>query len=235
MNSKHKISVLTWCQTRQHYLNATLGAWMEQKDVDYEIVVGRGPNVHVPEHWNDPLVKTTVINKLGINNAYNRIMAAASGDILLITQCDMMVIDPCQLRKMLDRWNERTMVTEKFMKEGKRDQGVYLQFMMVAKSAVEAVGGWYEGYDCPTTAAHEDADLVCRLMRHGLDLEMMESPTDKTVYHLDHPKPDYFNDPVVLERLKNGKALFDSRNPEGVMHLYAKQMVRNLAQRHCNV
>lgn len=235
MKSEHKISVLTWCHSRQHYLNATLGAWMEQRDVNYEIVVGRGPSIKVPEHWHDPLIKTTVVEKLGINRAYNQIMAAASGDILLITQCDMMVTDPYQLSKMLAKWDERKMVTEKFMKEGKRDQGIYLQFMMVSKRAVEAVGGWYEGYDCPCTAAHEDADLVCRLMRHGLDLEMIESPADKTVYHFDHPKPDYVNDPVVVERIKNGKAFFNSRNPEGVMKLYANQMVRNHMQRHVNV
>ena len=222
------VSVLTWCYSRQEMLDITLPLLMQQEGIDYEVIVGRGPEIKVPQHWTPPIIKTTVTEKCAINKAYNQMMACAKGDILLITQCDMQFNSPFQIKRMLDKWHGRNMVTEKFFKNGGRDPGLYLQCCLVAKADIEKVGGWCEEYDDPGMAAHEDADLIARLLKSGLDLDHTEASAEEGVYHIEHPKPDYHSDPVILARLAKAKALFDSRNKEGVHHLYTKQFIRHM-------
>ena len=226
------ISVLIYCYSRQKHLDLTLPKWVDQEGVDYEVIVGKGPGIGVPEH---PRVKTIDIPQQRFNWAYNQILGAAKGEILLITQCDMEVNSKTQLKRMYDTWNPRRMVTEKFFKDGKRDNGLYLQFMMVAKEAVVKAGGWCELYDNPETAAHEDADLVATMLENGLDIYHTETAEEEGVYHINHPRPDYHGDPTMVIRLKKGKELFDSRHKQGIMALYARQFARMLMQKRVMV
>lgn len=227
------ISVITWCYSRQEMLNITLPKWTTQKGVDYELVVGIGPNICVP-----PLGATNVQiidtpDKL-FCNSYNKLVSHAKGDTLLITQCDMEVNSDTQLKRMYELCNDRTMVTEKFFKDGKRDNGIYAQFLMVKKQSYTKVGGFCELYDNPESGAHEDSDLVASLLELGIDIKMISTPKEEGVYHIDHPRPDYINDKVMLKRLAKGREIFNSRHKMGIMALYAKQIMRN-SGRHCVV
>jgi GT2 family glycosyltransferase len=222
------ISILTLCYSRQEMLNATLPLWQRQKGVDFEIIVGAGPGISVP---NAPRIKYVHIPKFKLNNAYNKLLSVARGEQVLITQSDVQVNDTLQLKRMLDKWNPRNMVSERIWKEGKRDAGVYLYCLLVDRSAVIDVGGWYEGFDCPATAAHEDADLVARLLEQGQNMSLIETPLEHGVFHIDHPKPDYHSDPIMLDRLHNGHAVYKSRHSESLMQLYVKQFCRNMMEK----
>lgn len=220
------ISVLNWCYSRQELLDITLPLLMRQEGVEFEIIMGHGPGVKIPEHWTHPVIKPVFTPVLDINKAYNALWPVAKGEVLFLTQCDMQITSPTQLKRMLDKWNGRNMVTERFFKKGKRDSGMYLQCCMVGKKDMEKVGGWCELYGAPDMAGHEDGDLVATFLENGLDIERMETPFEEGVFHIDHPMPDYVGDPVMVKRLENAKKLYWSRHGEGVMSLYAKQLAR---------
>lgn len=225
------ISVLTWCYSRQDMLDITLPLILKQEGVEFEVIVGHGPDIVLPNH---PKVRGVPTPVLSITKAYNLMLREAKGDTLFITQCDMQITSPTQLKRMYDKMDGRNIVTEKFFKQGKRDIGVYLQCCMARKEDVVKAGGWCEGFDDVNTAAYEDADLVASLLENGLNIDHLETPADEGVYHIDHPRPDYEHDPVLLKRLAAGKALFWSRHKEGIMSLYGKQVARALMQRRVN-
>lgn len=60
-----------------------------------------------------------------------------------------------------------------------------------------------------------------------MDIKILETPEDEGVYHIHHPRPDYAGDPVMVKRIAKGREIFNSRHKEGIMALYAKQIVRN--------
>jgi len=159
----------------------------------------------------------------------------AKGEILLIVQCDIEFGSKSQISRMLDIKHDNNVVTELFFKDGRRDCGMYLQCCMVSKKHMEQIGGWHEGFSGPDMCAHEDADVMASLLELGLDLDHTETPKDHGVFHLDHPRPDYEGDPNLIRRLANAKKLFWSRHKQGVMDLYAKQMVRRMVARRMNV
>jgi hypothetical protein len=225
---KHKVSVLTWCFSRQEMLDITLPKWLDQTGTDFEIICGVGPDIIIPFVGRQLDYRLEIVNtpNLKMCESYNAMLKQSTGDILLITQCDMELNSPTQLKRMSELCDERTMVTEKFFNKGKRDKGVYLQCMMVYKSAVERAGGWCELYDNPESAAHEDADLVATMLEQGMKFKHIETPKDEGVYHLDHPRPDYINDPVMLKRLAKGYAIYKSRHEYDLPVLYYKQMVQ---------
>lgn len=222
------ISVLTWCYSRQDMLDITLPLWLKQEGVDYEIVLGHGPTIKWP---SDPRINPVLTPNLKMCESYNAMLKEAKGDILLITQSDMQVNSPTQLKRMLAKWSDRKMVTERFFKEGRRDPGIYLQFMMVSKMAVIKAGGWCELFDNPESCAHEDSDLVSTMLEQGMDFENLETPEDEGVYHIDHPKPDYANDPVMIKRLAVGKAIYNCRHDKSVIQLYAQQFANQMMRK----
>lgn len=209
-------------------LDITLPKWLDQEGVDYEIIAGIGPDIYIPFAGKQLDHRITVVDtpRLKMCESYNAMLKAATGDILLITQCDMEVNSPTQLKRMLEVCDENTMVTEKFFNKGKRDKGVYLQFMMVYRKNINLAGGWCELYDSPESAAHEDADLVATMLEQGMKFKHIETPEDEGVYHLEHPRPDYINDPVMLKRLAKGYSIYKSRHEYDLPLLYYKQMVK---------
>jgi glycosyltransferase involved in cell wall biosynthesis len=221
------ISVLLWCYSRQNHLDLTLPKWLAQTGVDFELVIGCGPSIKLPDDKRIRRIEAPPPPKMG--RAYNLLLEAANGDTLLVTQADMEVNDPEQLARMYAKSNYSTMVTEKFFKNGKRDSGIFLQFMMIPKQRVIDVGGWAEVYDCPALAAHEDTDLMCRLLTAGMDLIFFETPEDKGVYHIHHGTP-YDSDHYKV-RIANGKAVFNSRNKLGIISLVIKMFARHMREK----
>jgi len=221
------ISILIWCYSRQKFLDHTLPKWLEQTGVDYEIVIAAGPEVKRIDHPRVRYIDGPPPPKMG--RAYNLLLEAAKGDTLLITQADMEVNDPNQLARMYARCNDFTMVSERFFKNGTREMGIFLQFMMVSKRRVIEVGGWAEVYDCPALAAHEDTDLMCRLLSAGLDLVWEETPEDKGVFHMHHGVP-YDSDHYKM-RIANGKAVFKLRNETGIISLVIKNFAKHMREK----
>ena len=219
------ISVILWCRGRQEMLDHTLPKWLGQTGVDYEIVIGCGQGVSV---FPNPRVFTVDCGNDGLCKSVNRVIRASKGDLLLLADCDMEVNSPTQLARMLAAWAPHKMVTEKFFRDGKRDMGLFRQFMLVSKAAVLSVGGYCELYDDPTMYGFEDSELVCALFESGLRYEIMETPEDEAVYHVDHPRMD-ITDPIVKARLDKAKALFDSRHAKGPMHNLLTQKFESMS------
>ena len=218
------ISVILWCYSRQEHLDLTLPKWLLQTGIDYEIIVGCGPSIKLPDDKRIRRVEAPPPPKMG--KAYNQLLAEAKGDMILVTQADMEVNDPSQLANMYARANALTMVSERFFKNGKREMGIFLQFIMIPKDKLLEVGAWAEVYDCPALAAHEDTDLMCRLLRSGMDLQFMETPEDIGVYHIDHPTP--YESEVYKMRIANGKAVFKMRNETGIISLVIKNFAMHM-------
>lgn len=222
------ISVIFWCYSRQEHLNAVLPKWLEQQGVDYEIVIGCGPDIKLPDDKRIVRIAAPPPPKMG--RAYNLLLAKAKGEILLITQCDLEVNDPLQLVRMTEYLKPRTIVSERFFKDGNRQAGCFLQFLMARKADIEAVGAWYEAYDCPCYVGHEDSDLIARLLESGINLKLIETPGDRGVYHIHHAQNHIFGNDILADRIKNGKALYGSRHDTGVLSLYVKQFARNMRE-----
>lgn len=218
---KPKISILTWSYNRQNFLDITLKSWLDQDYPDYEIIAGYGPGIEVIE---DPRIVPIYTPELRMGMAYNALLKAATGDVLMITQSDMQVNSKTQLSRMFNLWRPGIMVTEKFIKDGRRDHGLFLQAMMVEKKAILDIGGWCEEFDTGETAAFEDSHIVASLMEKGLFYRHLETPIDDTMYHLDHPKPDYNNDPVVKAKMNKGRDLYLSKHKYHVIVLYYKSL-----------
>ena len=213
------ISVLTWSYNRQKMFDITLPLWLKQEGVDFEVIAGHGPEVKVIP---DSRIKPVYTPDLAMCKAYNDMLAVASGDMILITQADMQVNSPTQLKRMLDNWSPYTMVTERFFKDGKRDCGMYLQFMLVAKEDIIKAGGWHEEYD-KGSYAYEDTDFVACMLENGLNFNIIETPEDEGVYHIHHERPD-LNDERIKTRIAKARAIYDSRHKDTIMGLYAKQI-----------
>jgi len=205
---------------------------LKQEGVDYEIIVGIGPGIKVPEH---PLIKTVYTPLCDVSHSFNKMWPIAKGNVLLLTQCDMQINSPTQVRRMLDKWTGNNIVTEKFFKKGERDNGLYLQCCMVGKSDMDKAGGYCEQFFNPDMAGHEDGDLMATFLENGLDLDHTETPFDEGVFHIDHVIPDYINDPEMIRRLNNAKKLYWSRHKEGVHQLYTKQFIRHMMSKRINI
>lgn len=231
------ISVINWCHSRQAELDITLPLLLKQEGVEYEIIMVVGPDINTPEKFDHPVIKRVhdgqdASKGLNIAKAYNLGAKVASGDTLFLTQCDMQINSPTQLKRMYELLNGNNVVTEKFFKKGQRDPGTYLQCCMVRKEHYDKAGGIYEGYGYPAdNAGHEDGDLMATWLEMGLDLDHTETDLDEGVYHIDHPMPDYLNDPDMKRKLENAKKIFWSRHKEGVLSLYGKQVARRLMAR----
>jgi GT2 family glycosyltransferase len=224
---KPQISVILWCFSRGKELAHALPKWLKQEGVEYEVVIAAGPEIERIDHPRVRYIDGPPPPKMG--RAYNLLTEAARGDTLLITQADMEVNDPHQLERMYRQSNALTLVSEKFIKHGKREMGIYLQFLMAPKAKILEVGGWAEIYDCPALAAHEDTDLMCRLLRAGMDLDFIETPEEIGVYHMHH-EVDYYSW-EYQERIKNGRAIFQMRNKEGIISLVIKQFAKHMREK----
>ena len=223
------ISVLIWCYSRQKMLDLTLAGWLKQESVDFEIVLGVGPGIVTsPTGPINSVIVDTPDCKMG--KAYNAMMAAAHGDMLLITQSDMEVNSPTQLRRMLELWEPGKMVNEVFFKEGKRfAPPVFLQCMLVEKSLVVNAGAWDEFYD--DGYAYEDSSLVSRMLEAGGSFVFLETDDKEGVYHIDHEKPN-INDKDVTSRLNRNKAYYRAHHAESIMEKYAKGILTARKVRH---
>ena len=218
------ISVIIWCGSMQSMLDATLKTWMNQVDVDYEIIIGYGPGIKIPV--TDKRITLVHTPDMNLCRAYNMLVEAAHGDILCITYCDMQINSNTQLKRMLDKWTPRVMVTDKVFRNGKRIEypPVFFDMSMVSKEAIQKAGGWCELFVGPDVWGHEDGDLVATMLEQGMTFEFIETPDEEAVYHITHPSPN-LNDPAIKARMNKGKEIFHSRHPEGIMALYAKQLL----------
>ncbi|MFA6315731.1 MAG: hypothetical protein WC648_05190 [Candidatus Paceibacterota bacterium] len=227
------ISVLLQCYSKEDMLDLCFPTWLTQEGVDYEIVLGVGPDIKIPQVPNRDNFKGITIVQLPdfkYCRNYNMILAAAKGETLLITYCDMQINNPLQLKVMYDNWTEFTIVTDRVFRNGKRNYGTYLDLTMVSREQVMKVGGWCELYDNPDSYAHEDGDMIASLLENCLTFKFLETEESKAVYHICHPAPN-MNEPVMQARHKMGKAIFFSRHKEGIMALYAKQILGRRLQR----
>ena len=223
------ISVIIQCFSKQEHLNHTLPRWLTQEGPDFEIILGIGPDIKIPQVPNTPNFKGITIvplQEFKFCGNYNKILRAAHGDILCISYCDMEINNPLQLKNMLGLWDESKIVTDSVFRNGERGRykPVFLDCTMISRAAVDSVGGWHEGYDNPESYAHEDGDMIASLMEKGLSLVFMETEPDKAIYHITHEAPD-MGELKMQIRHKKGEELFFSRHKEGIMALYARQLL----------
>ena len=228
------ISVLIWNYSRHKEMAYCLPKWLEQVGVDYEIIIAAGPDIVRIDSPKCRYIPAYPPPKMGAN--YNALLQAAKGDKILVTQADMEVNDPEQLKRMADICRDGVMVSEKFFKEAQtgadgvlrpiRQPGIFLQFLMVTRKDLAEAGGWWEYWDCPAVAAHEDTDLICRLVRNGVELEWTETPEDKGVYHLHHSTP-YLSASYAM-RVKNGLHIYKERNPIPLLKMLIDQKVKRI-------
>jgi hypothetical protein len=223
------ISILSWCFSRQKMLNHTLPGWLKQEDVDFEVILGIGPDINISDAICNPIggkVHKVQTPDLKMGKSYNAMLKAAHGDMLLITQSDMEINSHTQLKRMLDIWEPGVMVNEVFMKEGKRfAPPVFLQCMLVEKALVEKAGAWDEFYD--DGYAYEDSSLVSRMLEAGGRFKFITTTEEEGVYHIDHPKP-LITDQAVNDRLMRNKAYYHAHHKESIMELYAKGILHKL-------
>ena len=198
------ISIITWTHNWQKMFDHTIIKWMEQTYPEFEIVAGCGPSITTPINKR---IRHINIEGKGKCAAYNILIDRAVGDMLLLTQADMEVNDPCQLERMLKAWTPGKMVTERFFKDGKRDDGLFPQFMLVSKMDVKLAGKFDEAFDSPDMYGYEDTDFVMRLMEMGIKHEILTTPEDIGVYHLWHPGVD-MNDPVISKKIATAGKLY---------------------------
>lgn len=227
------ISVLNYCYSRQSELDHTLPKLLAQEGVEYDVMLAAGPDVKTPEH---PRLKRYPVEQQHLCKAFNMLLKNATSDLLLITQCDMEINDPYQIKRMVDMWKPGRVITEKFFKQAfrnksdgqlVRDPGYYLQMCLVAREEMVKIGGWHEEYEQPDMLGHEDGDIMASLFENGLEIYHTETPFDIGVFHLDHRVSYWDNgEDEYWRRINNAKALFRSRHREDVKQIYARQMLR---------
>lgn len=197
------ISILIWCYSRQQHLDQTLPRWLEQTGTAFEVILGHGPDIRWPA---DPrIIPVPTTNKMAA--AYNTMLSAARGSLLLLTQADMLASTDDVLKRMAYRWKPGMMVLDVHYRQLElgglwhEQNGFFsLQLLLLAKQDVITAGGWWPGWDDPRVCAHEDGDLTCRLLERGLVYQFMETPLERGVHHIYHDRPLYH-----MERTKRGK------------------------------
>lgn len=189
------ISVILCCYSKQDFLNQTLPNWLSQQGVHFEIVLVHGPDVKVKRN---PLVNIVEYEgKWGLCKGYNLALSKARGDILLITQSDMLLNNNQQIKKMYEVYKPDRMVKERDFP--------FLHLCMVSKEAVIKAGGWHEPYD--ELYAYEDTDLVATLIEQGIKNYYLDSGE---VVHIKHDRGEITDE--MRERYAKSKALFESRH-----------------------
>jgi glycosyltransferase involved in cell wall biosynthesis len=224
------ISILTWSYNRQEMWDITIPAWLKQEGVEFEIVAGYGPGIKGPK---DPRVNYVFTPELRIGQAYNLLIKAAKGNVLMLTQADMQVNSPHTLKRLYDMLEPGFMVTEKFIKDSKRDYGLFLQMNMMYKADLEAVGGWDEIFDGPDTQAFEDSHIVASLIERGICYKHLTQNDDDATRHIDHPKPDFLRDTEVLKRMAYARKNYLARHKYHLPVLYYKQLVNQRRKGLC--
>ena len=224
------ISILTWSYDRQGMYDITLPLWLKQEGVEFEIIAGHGPKVTVPI---DDKIVPVLTTEFKMCKAYNALLAKSKGDMLLITQADMQVNDPKQLARMLSVWTPGTMVTERFFKNGKRDVGIHLQFMLVEKKEIVKAGGWCELFDFSGLVCCEDADLCSSMLENGCNYLPIETPEDIGVYHIHHERPDY-QSPEMIAKAATALKFYRGRHKDYHSVLYAKQFAMMMMAKRFN-
>lgn len=217
------ISILLLNVGRPEMVPLTMPKWLAQEG-DFEIIYGHGPGVPVPL---DPRIKPVAIDSFHMCANYNRLLAEAKGEFLLVTQSDMEVNDPRQLVKMAEAWKPGYMVTERFIKDGVRDCGHFIQFMYIKR---EDFIPWCEDYDAPGLYGCEDSDIVIRLLRKGLKYKILESPDDTAVRHIWHPSPDY-GIPENMAMVVRAKELLFSKHGAGIYTVFAQEFARMMMEK----
>jgi glycosyltransferase involved in cell wall biosynthesis len=223
------VSILLLNIGRPEMYDITMPKWLAQEGVEFEIIYGHGPLVPVPD---DPRVKPIPMDKFAMCANYNRLLAEAKGEFLLVTQSDMEVNDPRQIAKMAEAWRPGRMVTERFIKDGKRDPGIFIQFMYIKREDFEP---WCEDYDNPEVYGCEDSDIVCRLLRKGMRYTILETEDDLAVRHIWHPSPDY-TIKANMDKVVKAKELLFKRQGSGIYRIFAEEFAKQMMEkRHAQV
>lgn len=231
------ISIMMLGFGRQEMLDITIPCWLKQQDADFEIVVGTGPGIKLP---NDPRIREVKLysewNSIDIPQHtyckfHNKILAECKGELVLTTQSDIQV-GPTQLKRMLELYAPNARVTELFLKHGEHDYGNFLQCCLIAKQHLLDIGGWPEVYDNPEFAAHEDGDIVTSLFEKGVRTHRIKSEGDDIVCHIDHPTPDYINDPVWKEKVRKAGIVYKERHKKPLMYYVVKQALEDAREKH---
>lgn len=189
------ISVLMCCYSKQELLNQTLYGWLNQRDVDYEIVLVHGPKVVIEPH--KLIVPVEYKGKWNICKGYNLALAKSRGDIIVTTQCDMLLKSFYQLKRMFTEHKPDRMVKE--------SDFPFLHLCMVSKKALTKAGGWHEPFG--DYYGYEDTDLVATLTEQGIKNYYIYTGD---VSHLKHNKPDFTDE--LRERYAKSRALFEARH-----------------------
>jgi glycosyltransferase involved in cell wall biosynthesis len=189
------ISVIMWCYSKQDLLDQTLPNWLNQKGVDYEIVIVHGTEVKIKPHPLVNMVKCS--GGFNICKAYNQAVSEARGDILLITQCDMLLKSDYELKLMFENYKPDRMV--------KAVDFPFLHICMVSKEAIIKAGGWHEPFG--ELYAYEDTDLVATLIEQGIKNFYIHGAN---VEHIKHDKPDLTDE--LREKYAKSKALYEARH-----------------------
>lgn len=189
------ISVLMCCYSKQELLNQTLPNWLSQQGAHFEIVLVHGPDIEVKRN---PLVN--IVEYKGVWNickGYNLALQHARGDIIVITQCDMLLKSNQELKLMFENYKPDRMV--------KAMDFPFLHFCMVGKEALIKAGGWHEPFGY--YYGYEDTDLVATLIEQGIKNFYIHGAD---VEHIKHDKPDFTDE--LRDRYVKSKALFEARH-----------------------
>ena len=209
------ISVIIPCYSRQENLNKVIPAWLKQKGVEYELIVGFGPDVIVPEHRRIKAIPLDLPKgKRGALASWNNTLIDASdGDVLLFAHSDMLVRNPNHLAVMLAALTPNAMVTSNYIVGDVNVNGSWMQMTMISRELVLKAGKWDERYD--EGAGWEDADFLTRLGKAGAYYEQVVQDFDKAPSHLPHKscrEEEWFMDAYI-----HNKTLYNNTHGAGIL------------------
>lgn len=208
--------------SRNDVLAITLPLWAKQRNVDYEVIVAKGPEAVIPDL---PHVRTIDADHCCIPHAINKAIAAAKGDVVVITQADMELNSDNHLFNMYQKLKPGHMVSHKHFNEGRRHSGIYCHCLMVYKNDLVAVGGFDEFYCILNKSyAFEDSALVTSLLERGVLLDFHTADIDHSMHHIAHPRPDC-SSKEVMEMWKKARNHYVETHPIPLLALYAKQFL----------
>ena len=220
MSYRPTVSILIPCYSRQVHLNKSLPAWLAQMGVSFEILVGCGPGVSVPDLPNIRGIDLSHIGNYKLNSWNNELLNCARGRFVYITMCDIVPLSVTQIKRQMDLWEPGAIVTDRYFRDNERDPGIWLQCALMERDMLHAAGGWCEDYDAGV--GWEDTDVMARLFDNGAKLKIMSSPKETGVYHINHVY-EYRIDPKYGEKYVRNKSLFHSRHKRSVMEMLEKK------------
>ena len=213
------ISIASVCYSRQETLNKVLPSWLAQEEVDFEIILGVGPDIVIP---NDPRIRTTRLDSpFNLWRAFNQTMAMSRGDLVVITQSDTLMTSSKLVKTLLNEWKPGLTVSPIcIFDDGRHDDGLHLHCRLLEKSDIFRIGGMFEGFGIGY--GYDDDDFSSNLSELGIKFRVLTPSECTPVTHLHHPRPNTF-DPKIADSFEKCRKLYYSRHKFGIKELVQRQ------------